>query len=140
MYKKYRENGFKQDDKVIVDRIRNECFQTIRESRERYLQSLGKKLIDKSTGRKTYWSIINTFLNKSKIPRIPPLLVAGSLISDCLEKAKLFNAYFLEQCILLNNNSCLPRENILLTRSKLHTMTFACLMKTFFLLNQNDMQ
>ena len=52
MYKKYRENGFKQDDKVIVDRIRNECFQTIRESRERYLQSLGKKLIDKSTGRK----------------------------------------------------------------------------------------
>ena len=53
-YKKYRLNGFKEDDKAKVDRIRNECFQTVRESREKYLQSLGNKLIDKSTGRKTY--------------------------------------------------------------------------------------
>ena len=71
--------------------------------------------------RKTYWSIINTFLNKCKIPRIPPLLVVGILISDCLKKAQLFNAYFLEQCTPLNNGSCLPHENIFLTQSKLNT-------------------
>ena len=42
---------------------------------------MGNKLIDKSTGRKTYWSVINMFLNECKMPRIPPLLVAGTLIS-----------------------------------------------------------
>ena len=117
--KKYRVNGFREEDKAHVDRIRNECFQSVRESREKYLKSLGNKLIDKSTGQKTYWGVINMFLNKCKIPRIPPLLVAGTLISDCLEKARLFNAYFLEQCTLLINDSHLPQDNILLTQSKL---------------------
>ena len=75
-YKKYRLNGFKADDKVIVDRIREECFQAIKTSKENDLKSLGDKLIDKTTGPKTYWSIINSLLNKCKIPWIPPLLVA----------------------------------------------------------------
>ena len=58
-YKKYRLNGFKANDKVIVDRIRDECFQAIKTSKENYLKSLGDKLIDKTTGPKTYWSIIS---------------------------------------------------------------------------------
>ena len=64
IYKKYRVNGFKEDDKANVDRIQNECFLAVRDSREKYLKSLGNILIDKKTGRKTYWSIINTFLNR----------------------------------------------------------------------------
>ena len=51
-YKKYRLNGFKADDKVIVDRIKEECFQAIKTSKEHYLKSLGDKLIDKTTGPK----------------------------------------------------------------------------------------
>ena len=68
LYKKYRLNGFKADDKVIVDRIRDECYQAITTSKENYLKSLGNKLIDKATGPKTYWSIINGLLNKCTIP------------------------------------------------------------------------
>ena len=41
--KKYRLNGFKAYDKVIVDRIREECFQTIKTCKENYLKSLGDK-------------------------------------------------------------------------------------------------
>ena len=50
-YKKYRLNGFKADDKVIVDRMREEYFQAIKTSKEYYLKSLVDKLIDK-----THWS------------------------------------------------------------------------------------
>ena len=52
------------EDKVLVDRIRDECFQAVQTSKENYLKSLGVKLIDKTTGPKTYWSIINSPLNK----------------------------------------------------------------------------
>ena len=45
-YKKYRLNGFKADDKVIVDRMREECFQAIKTSKEIYIKSLDDKLID----------------------------------------------------------------------------------------------
>ena len=107
-YKKYRLNGFKADDKVIVDRIREECFQAIKTSKENYLKSLGDKLIDKTTGPKTYWGIINSLLNKCEIPRIPPLLVADKIIIDCKEKAKLFYDYFLDQCKPIINDSTLP--------------------------------
>ena len=100
-------NGFKEDDKVIVDRIREECFQAINTSKESYLKSLGDKLID-NTGPKTYWSIINSLLNKCKIPRILPLLVDDKIIADCKEKVKLFNDYFLDQCKPFINDIILP--------------------------------
>ena len=81
-YRKYRSNGFKAEDKVIVDRIRDECFQAVQTSKENYLKSLGVKPIDKATS----WSIVNSLLNKCKIPRILPILVAGKIITDCKEK------------------------------------------------------
>ena len=40
-------NGFKVDDKVIVDKLRNECSRAILTSKDNYLKSLGNKLIDK---------------------------------------------------------------------------------------------
>ena len=50
----------------------------------------------------------DSLLNKCKIPRIPPLLVADEIIIDCKEKAKLFNDYFLDQCKPIINDSTLP--------------------------------
>ena len=108
IYKKYKQNGFKEEDKVLVDRMRDECFHAIKTSKENYLKSLGNKLVDKSTGPKAYWNIINSLLNNCKITRIPPLLVGDKTISDSKDKAKLFNDYFREQCKPLNNNSNLP--------------------------------
>ena len=75
----------------MVDKLTEECFQAIKTSKENYLKLLGNKLIDKATGPKAYWNIINNLLNKCKIPRIPPLLVTDKIIIDCKEKVILFN-------------------------------------------------
>ena len=47
---------------------------------------------------KTYWPIINRFLNNKNIPIIPPVLFEGKLISDFEEKAELFNNHFVQKC------------------------------------------
>ena len=75
LYRNYRLNGFKVEDMIMVDKQRDDCYQAIKISKDNYLKSLGDKLINKTTGPKTYWKIINNLL-KCKIPRIPPLLVA----------------------------------------------------------------
>ena len=108
LYKKYKRNGFKDEDKIIVDTFRDECFLAINNSKETYLKNLGNKLIQETTGRKTYWKIVNNLLNKCKIPRIPPLLVADKFITNCKEKAILFNNFFVSQCKPILNGSVLP--------------------------------
>ena len=87
---------------------------------QNYLLKLGTRLADKNTGQKTYWKIVNNLLDKCKIPRIPPLLVADKFVTICKEKATLFNNYFVAQCQPFQNISKLPEPN-LLTRVKLDT-------------------
>ena len=77
----------------MVDKLTEECFQAIKTSKENDLKLLRNTLIDKVTGPKAYWNIINSLLNKCKIPRIPPLLVTDKIIIDCKEKVTLFNNY-----------------------------------------------
>ena len=52
------------------------------------------KLNDPKPSAKTYWSILKSFYNNSKIPLIPPLLVNNKTVSDFTEKANLFNEYY----------------------------------------------
>ena len=105
LYRNYRLKGFETEDKKKVDKQRDECYQAIKISKENYLKSRGNKLVNKTTGPKAYWKIINNLLNKCKIP---PLLVADKIFSDCKEKGKIFNDYFLCQCKPINNNNVLP--------------------------------
>ena len=94
IYKKYKKNGFRNEDKLIFEAYRGEVADAIEKSKERYLLSLGNKLCDNRTGQKSYWKIVNNLLNKCKIPRIPPLLVAHKFITCIKEKAFLFNNFF----------------------------------------------
>ena len=75
VFKRYKNNGYKNEDKVVVDRLRNECQDAIVNAKENYYKNLGIKLADPTTGQKSYWKILNKLLNKCKIPKIPPLLV-----------------------------------------------------------------
>ena len=50
-------------------------------------------------------------MNKSRAPRIPPILVGNSLILNLSEKAKIFNEFFSNQCTLILNESVLPPFN-----------------------------
>ena len=49
----------------------------IEDAKQNYLHNVGPTLANPGTSRKTYWSLINTHLNKAKIPIIPPLLENG---------------------------------------------------------------
>ena len=59
------------------------------------MSQLSQKLIDPSTEPKTYWKIINRFVNNKKTPIIPPLLVNNKIISNFSEKANLFKKFLL---------------------------------------------
>ena len=111
LYKKYKKNGFNEDDKLALEVYRSECAKAIEKSKQNHLYDLGNKLANKCTGQKTYWKIINNFLNKSKIPRIPPLLVDNNFVINCKKKAYLFNNYFVAQCQPFISNSLLPPPN-----------------------------
>ena len=70
---------------------------------------LVKKLNDPTTTQKSYWKIISKVMNKSRAPKIPPLLVNNKFILNCKEKAVLFNDFFAKQCKPIQNGSILPR-------------------------------
>ena len=120
IYKKYKNNGFRELDKVPLDLYRKECAEAIEISKKNYLLKLGGKLADNNTGQKSYWKIVNNLLNKCKIPRIPPLLIADRFVTNCQEKATFFNNFFAAQCQPFQNASVLPNF-YLLTGAKLET-------------------
>ena len=66
IYKKYKRNGYKNEDKVIMDRLRNECFVAIESVKEKCLRDLGKRLADPTTGQNIYWKILKKYLSECK--------------------------------------------------------------------------
>ena len=74
---------------------------------------------------KAYWSLLKCFLNNKKIPLIPPLFHENKLVTNFLEKAELFNSFFLKQCSLINNGSNLPTHIQYLTNNCLSSVTFS---------------
>ena len=77
----------------------------IDDAKQNYLQKIGHTLANPGTSRQSYWTLINTVLNKAKIPIIPPLLENGLFITDFTEKAQLFNDYFILQCTPIDTGS-----------------------------------
>ena len=108
IYKKYVKNNRKDYDRNLLRNITCKCRDLIRHAKEEYFVSLGKELCDPNMGQKKYWSILHKFLNKRKIPQIPPLHNNNSFVTDFADKAELFNTYFAKQCTLINTPSTLP--------------------------------
>ena len=77
-------------------------------AKENYLMNEGKRLLDPLIGPKKYWSILNNFLEKKKLPTIPPLLDNGEIITDFHSKAEIFNKYFALQCTPLDDKDEVP--------------------------------
>ena len=113
MYKKYISRGMKADDKVKFEEQNTLCESLITESKSRYFANLSRKLVDPLTSPKSYWSTLNRFTGRGKLPVIPPLNVNGELVTDFTRKANLFNDFFAEQCSTLNNDSTLPEFSFL---------------------------
>ena len=63
-------------------------------------------------------------MNKSRAPKIPPILFNGRFILSCAEKAGIFNDFFSKQCKLILNTSTLP-EFAYLTEKRISNITFS---------------
>ena len=54
VFNRYKRNGYKIEDKIVVDRLRSETQQAILNAKEKYLEDHGKKLADPTTGQTAY--------------------------------------------------------------------------------------
>ena len=109
-YKTFVRNGQPGDKLEGIQKMTSDGAKMIENAKQNYLRKTGQTLANPGTSRKTYWSLINTLLNKAKIPIIPPLLENGLFITDFTEKAQLFNDYFILQCTTIDTGSGLPRN------------------------------
>ena len=67
----------------------SEGAKLIEDAKQTYLRKTGQTLANPGTSSKTYWTLINTILNKAKIQIIPPLLENRLFITDFTEKAQI---------------------------------------------------
>ena len=107
-YHKFLLPGSRPEEKVHINRLRNETNRLIVNAKDDYFYNLGQKLTDPSLGLKSYWTVRNKILNKKRYANIPPLLINDIFVSNFQTKADLFNDFFVEQCSFYNNGSTLP--------------------------------
>ena len=108
LYKQYIKSGLQDDDKAKLDDITAHVSKLVSETKQNYLVNQSNKLNDPLTGTKTDWSILYTFLNKKKIPMIPPIVFNYGFVTDVGEKVNIFNNCFADQCTPIDNGSRLP--------------------------------
>jgi hypothetical protein len=96
LYRNYKRHGFRNEDKNRLDILRDECQKAIESAKLTYLRNLGNNLNDPDTTPKNYWKIIHHVMNKSRAPKIPPLLFNGRFILSCADKAAIFNDFFFQ--------------------------------------------
>ena len=111
-------------DYASLSSITQTMSNTVNSSKLKYHERLALNLNDPKTAPKTYWKILKTFVNGTKIPLIPPLLVGNQLVTDFLVKANLFNDYFSQQCTTVDNDSSIPPNIRFATEQKLSTREF----------------
>ena len=109
-YKNFVRSGQPDDKLEGIKKMISDGAKLIEDAKSNYLRKTGESLANPGTSSKTYWSLINTVLNKAKVPIIPPLLENGLFITDFTEKAKLFNDYFILQCTSIDTGSEIPDD------------------------------
>ena len=107
-----------------MNSITQDISNAINSSKLKYHEGLAPNLNDPKTAPKTYWKILKTFVNETKIPLIPPLLVGNQLVTDFLVKANLFKDYFSQQYTTVDNDSSIPPNITFATEQKLSTLEF----------------
>ena len=94
-------------------------------SNRNYYVRMANKLNGIQKSSKADWFLLKSFLNNKKIPFMQPILHSNAFVTDFEKKAELFNSYFANQCILINNNSTLPVYVQYLTDKRLSSFDFS---------------
>ena len=74
LFKNYKKKGYKIEDKDRLDLFRNQCQEAVESAKANYISRLGNQLNARDTHPKSYWKIIHRVMNKSRTPKIPPIL------------------------------------------------------------------
>ena len=104
-YRNFVRSGQPNDKQEGIQKMIAEGSKLIEDAKRNYFLKAGNILASPETSRKRYWSLINTVLNKAKIPIIPSLLENGLFVTDFTEKAQLFNDYFILQCTTIDTEN-----------------------------------
>ena len=100
------------NDKIEeIKNMMSKSSKMIEDAKRRYFLKADKTLANPETGLKTYWSLLNSVLNKARIPTIQPLLENGIFVMDLTEKAQIFNNHFILQCTTIDAGTEIPRNN-----------------------------
>ena len=111
IYKHYVKNGRSALDYQVLREFSGRCKIAIETAKKNYYTRLGNELNRPDIGNKKYWSILNQFLHKRKVPKIPSIRNPRDiLITDVSEKANVFNSFFASQCSLIDTVSELPPQ------------------------------
>ena len=127
-FKDFISKGRPQHILASINEKKEHFSKIVTEAREKYFHKLGDKLKNSLSGPKAYHSSLKKLMGKTKFSVIPPILSNGSFITSSLEKAKIFNTLFANQCTTVDTDSTLPNppstdpqfkiENITLNESK----------------------
>ena len=91
MIKKYCKYGKMKSQLEELQEKTDEHTALILDAKEKYARYImSNKLNDPLTTPKMYWSILNRFLNNTRIPAIPTLFLNGDIITNFSEKDELF--------------------------------------------------
>ena len=107
-YRKWVNRGRNPQDQHKVREARNSANKFIKEAKLKYYANLGAKLSDPNIGQKHFWTAYKKLANKKSSTNIPPINNNGLYISNCKQKAHIFNEYFANQCTINANGSVLP--------------------------------
>ena len=84
----------KSNNFIEIQKLSTEISDMILKRKEKYYHHLSLKLNNPNTNAKTYWSILKSFYNNTKVSLIPLLLVNNKIVYDFIKKANLFNDFF----------------------------------------------
>ena len=85
-YQQLREYKINLTDLEVMNKLTSELSSIISQWKDEYYCLLAKKLNDRQTNAKNYWSILKTFFNCRKIPVIPHPLTDGKFLLYFKEK------------------------------------------------------
>ena len=82
----------------------------IENAKRDYLMKTVETLPNPVTSSQTYWSLINTLVNKAKFPIVQPLYENGLFIAYFEEKVQASNDYFILQCSTIDTRNVIPPQ------------------------------
>ena len=90
---------------------RNKVIESIRQSKQQFLDQLSGKLKSKPLSSKDWWSTLKTFISPTSKSSVPTLEKDGHIYSDDTDKANLLNNFFRDQTVLDDSHANVPNIN-----------------------------